>query len=528
MPFLDSIRLRNVLVLLWLAFAGVLAIWAHLALGLGAFHPNQFDGALFLLQVMYAARGLKPYVDYGFLYPPGPALLFGQVLHLRDVAQVLMAVAVFNAAGVIACVAILMKLARRTMIVGGAALVCLGAAVPMACMSLGADPCPITLSCLCFLLLMMAIESRSRWVCLALAAAALVSTLWRWERALAILLVFAVGAAGTCLTAAAGVARNRRRRLMLAGQRVLWPLLAGLVGVGAGLGIMAAIAVPSRSWAAEKEFVFALPLVILSYRRLPILLLGSKLIQPVAAGLALLLLAAAVVVAHGRSIMAWRSTGRSAKAFALLAGPLALLPYSVNRADPVHFLPLTAMLLVSLLAAAAMYGSATSRWLITATLGIVLAPSAGLLAKQAVLQQVPINGGVFTADLKRLTTECSSLIPTDSQSLFVGQKSYKGYVTNIPLLYVAKPDLRPATRFISDEPGVQNTCRYGSRVASELQRAPRPMAVVLDESPWSLEPNLSAKMASCGRIESELASELPAPLGTCTIGARSFEIGVIR
>jgi hypothetical protein len=44
-------------------------------------------------------------------------------------------------------------------------------------------------------------------------------------------------------------------------------------------------------------------------------------------------------------------------------------------------------------------------------------------------------------------------------------------------------------RFISDEPGVQNTCDYGAQIVGEIVSAPRPLIAFLDKEPMIVEPN---------------------------------------
>ncbi len=520
----DSIRLSRVMSLLWLSLSILAAGWVHLALAWGAFHVNYFDSALFLLQPMYASRGLKPYIDYGFLYPPGPALLFGKVLRLREISQVQIAVSVFNALAVAGCLAVLVRQAKSDRLaLSGAALFCVGAIVPMACMSMGADPCPLTLTCLSLLLLFAALRhggSRSLW--LAAAAASSVTTLWRWERVLPAVLVLAFGA--FVLWAAAAHFVQDQRRLIFMAQQLWRTTLAGFVGVSAAFALMAGHAIVTGSWAAEREFIFQIPLLILPYRQLPIPYPSGGNMQWVANCLAIILLA----ISGGFALRTTSSFAHQLKRGVLVVPPLTLLPYSFNRADQMHFLPVTAVLLIVLLAGAAIWHSNAARTVLSIALILVLWPMTPLLRAQANLQGLPVNRGIYASELEHLTSGCSSLIPSDARSLFVGEESYQRYLTNVPILYVANPDLRPATPFISDEPGVQNTCSYGKRIAEDLGHSPRPTAVALDFSANSTEPNLSTKMHTCGKIETELSSQNIKPIGTCVMIGHVFQVAVIR
>ena len=82
---------------------------------------NYFDQSLRLLQVVYAARGLTPYLDYGVIYPPGYAWFYGKLLRLQEPESVIVAIA--NLFLVVACAGQLMRLAPdRRQLYGGTVL----------------------------------------------------------------------------------------------------------------------------------------------------------------------------------------------------------------------------------------------------------------------------------------------------------------------------------------------------------------------------------------------------------------------
>src|SRR5262249_29828438 len=97
-----------------------------------------------------------------------------------------------------------------------------------------------------------------------------------------------------------------------------------------------------------------------------------------------------------------------------------------------------------------------------------------------------------------------------------------------PILYLMRPDLRPATPFISDNLGVQSSCALGSRVATDLILAPRPLVIVLDTEPWSTESNLSPERTSCGKIEAIMAAMPAVVLGTCRLADRVYRVMVVH
>src|SRR5262245_40009098 len=64
---------------------------SHYVAACGTFSANFFDGSLFLLQSIYAAKGLIPYREFGFVYPPGTALVLGKLFSLSEPESVTMA-----------------------------------------------------------------------------------------------------------------------------------------------------------------------------------------------------------------------------------------------------------------------------------------------------------------------------------------------------------------------------------------------------------------------------------------------------
>jgi hypothetical protein len=307
-------------------------------------------------------------------------------------------------------------------------------------------------------------------------------------------------------------------------RRLSWAALGSFAGFFAAFSLMIVHAISTGAWAAEREFVFHLPLLILPYRQLPIPYPSGENMQWATNGIAIVLIALAGVF----TTRAPGSIAHQLKRGVLLLGPLTLLPYSLNRADRVHFLPVTAMVMISLLLGAALWNSRRARILLCVGLTLVSWPLVERVNEQASLQGLPLHRGIYADELTRLTAGCTALIPADTKSLFVGEASYQRYLMNMPILYLANPNVRPATSFISDEPGVQNTCLYGGRVSEDIHRAPRPTAVALDYSGWEMEPNLSAHMRSCGRIEAELSSRSVETIGACVMVGRVFRVGVIR
>jgi hypothetical protein len=253
------------------------------------------------------------------------------------------------------------------------------------------------------------------------------------------------------------------------------------------------------------------------------------------AAVVVLVLVGLQATGRNRALVGGWSLSALARAGVLVSLCLALLPYAMGRADSDHFLPLSLMAMVGLMAGLALRPGAGVRALLLVVLAVNATPAlTGLISLAAV-------AGIQQPDrqLERLhlaTEACTRLFPPEARSLFVGQASYDRFLINSPAFYLMRPDLQPASPLLSDEPGVQNSCELGSRVADDLAQAPRPLVLVLDATAQGTEANLSRTMQNCGRVEAAVAAMRAQALGGCQVAydyvptaeKRRFDVLVVR
>jgi hypothetical protein len=522
----------------WFAMGALMALWAHLAAALGTFNAIRtldFDYMLRLVEVVYAAQGLTPYVDFGFVYPPGEVWLYGKVLRLHDPATINTAIDLGNLILWSVCTWQVMRLSKKLRWwLGGAVLLVLAGAMPLAW---GAGSWVLTETLpLLLIAVLLAVEviergsSRARLAALVCVTAA--GTLFRWDWTLGVVVLEAGWAAAMWLTAS--ILKPDQTRLVRPMAERLWrAALSGLAGVALAIAAIFGYAIATGTLAETRLFMFYVPVHILPYRRLPLPMGIDSSRQWVEAivGMALIALAGTWDYAKTR---AGSGAIHLFKGGALLVPCVALLPYAFGRADESHLLPLNLLVIVTSMVAFTFWPYRAGRWLLLTAMVMNVEPSlhTGIPAVSA--------GSVRQADLylervHRLTASCTDLIPSDARSLYVGQASYERFLVNLPVLYLMRPNLRPATPFISDEPGVQNTCEFGSRIAGDLQRAPRPLVLALDAKLWRTEANLTGTMKSCGKIEAAIASMPTKVLGTCQVvddyvaaDSRTLRVMVVR
>jgi hypothetical protein len=512
----------------WLGLGALAALWSHTALAIGAFGVNYFDEAGRLLQAVYAARDLTPYADYGFIYPPGYAWFYGKLLRLQEPELVRAAIAVVNLLLVVACAGQLMRLAKDWRpLYGGTVLLMLGGAIPIAAPNVQ-DPHSMILVPISVLLLVEVMTrgpSAARMATLVSVAA--VTAVFRWDWILFVALLEAGAAAVVLLaTRMMRLELGRSAQVQRLAARLWWAALATLAGVALAIALMAAYALAAGVWSDTRLFVFKLPLLITSLYHPSMRFMDSSpqwLMGIIAMSLIALAALLACVKARAKPGLVYLLEGG-----ALLAPCVALLPYTFSSDDLPHFLPLSVLVIVTSLTALTLWPSLAARWLLLIAMGVVAKPTLSIALQRVVLSGVVPQADIHLQKTRELTAGCTDLFPLGARSLFLGQVSYNGHPGNYPILYLMRPDLRPATPFISDNLGVQSSCTFGSRIASDLILAPRPLVIVLDTKPWSTESNLTPERTSCGKIEAIMATMPAVELGSCQLAGRAYRVMVVH
>jgi hypothetical protein len=123
--------------------------------------------------------------------------------------------------------------------------------------------------------------------------------------------------------------------------------------------------------------------------------------------------------------------------------------------------------------------------------------------------------------------DCTNLVAnTFAKSIVVGRKQYDRFIFNNAALYFTRPDLNLATKYMSDEPGLQNSCVYGQKIAEELGGVQKPMLALLEEGEQIMEANATKTMKSCGKIEHFFSSHAYKTVGNCKSFGNTYEIRV--
>ena len=509
----------------WTAFV------RDLLAGCSAGRLNRFDGALFSLQALYTSRGLTPYRDFGFVYPPGNAWLFGSLLGLDSLASLNAAVAVVVGIAILANVALLWIFVGRSpglLAASGLLLLISGLAISLwATMTATSLPSQLSITIVLLLALSVRAGPFDRVAVRLSAAVAFFLALCRWDTMAAFLLVeLALLAGGAVLALLAPEARS-------AVMEMVRRIGRAAIAHASGLGLAMLAVLMSGLWAGALDnvidFMFRVPFTIRPYRDLPLPSFTS-LTDRNAWWLLCTGAIVAILVTMIADLFTKTRNGRNVdpallRAILLASLPLSAEPYALGRSDGVHFIPLVVLTLAALLLIAFDSGlkDGLARYRLVAAVFLLLpALPAGteLFALGLHLEAC----GHTERELTRSLADCRALVPDDVASIFVGRTQYDRFLLNRVALYHVRLDVKPATAFISDEPGIQNDCLFGERIASNLANAPRPMLTFLDTRPGSTEPNLTRNMKSCGKIEDFLEMAPHRVLGSCAIDRRPIEV----
>lgn len=207
--------------------------------------------------------------------------------------------------------------------------------------------------------------------------------------------------------------------------------------------------------------------------------------------------------------------------FLLLGYILLFLPYALGRSDWPHFM--------------AMWYAIGVAWILIGMWFNILKLNEKVIIILAFLplsvwyirhsgSLSPIYNRAETI-VSREINDCGNAIKGIApKTIFVGRTSYENFLYNKASLYLLLPRIKPATAYITEEPGIHNSCKYGQIIVKDLSKAEKPMLAFLDLDSDPPENKATAKMSSCGLVEGYLKNTEYQKIGTCKSYNDLFEI----
>ena len=464
------------------------------------FVPDIFDDSLKIVSGLYTVFKFTPYTDFAIVYPPGLLILsklfslnFVSRFHFFAIAYLLFA---------LPTVALIVWKSRSWFISGATVLVMAFS------INITGDWLVHSAWFVLFLSAYVYLERGSVLAKRIVPIAIFVLFLLKWERVVIFGVLMAVGWAIT------------HRAVDEHSKRFFALLKATIIAfLSAFIFLVVYLLLNGSDIPTALYFIFSVPLKILPYRKLPLPSLmpleGSLLSIEYAVYFCIFILVLLAILVSRRILK-----DQKYEYLLLLMMPVAIIPYSMGRADSIHAFPLLITTFFSLILLSVTEKRAVPL-LVVFVVYFVVNYNIFNYKPFTFLQKSATYIDVVDQSLKdcRLATR-----DLKYNSLFVGRTDYSQYIYSHVMLYLLNPTVKPATKYISDEPGLQNNCEDGELVANDLTNAKKPMLSFLETQPQPTEKNMSENMVSCGYIEKWLVSNRYKRIGTCKHFGKEFEI----
>lgn len=187
----------------------------------------------------------------------------------------------------------------------------------------------------------------------------------------------------------------------------------------------------------------------------------------------------------------------------LLIG-LHLLPYTFSRPDLSHIVP---FFLTSIFFIALLFNKEIKYRLRNMPILVLIA---GISVSLLYLNKIDINENTCKFD-------------DTYKSIFVGNDSKSNNAINHPYIYLINSHIKPATRYITDEPGYQNNPNVCKTIISDLEKAQKPLLLIMSTNNTH---NFSSSelFSYCENLNSYIESTKV--FGKCTIDKNNYKLRV--
>lgn len=457
---------------------------------------NQFDGVLRIIADNAVRNNFSLYKDVMIVYPPGYALLFGKVLEFisSEYRQTIASMLIFLL--VILSTYCLKKSLQTSFFDSRISLFLLISSLWY--QQIPGDAFSLPLVIILIILMNRGLKQFQSYTWYLIMLFTGLLTFFRWDFPL--LLIIILGGLSLYEWFA-----YKSMRMM----RVTIPLVVGFfIGV---LGVVMYVFTPEGIVRGIEGMITIPTQVILPYRSLPLPIPwhAPKILNTLLYAGIFIWICSALVISKIKKL-------RIDHVFFMFI-PLLLLPYATGRADWPHAIPLFSVIVLVFIFASIHMRS----WMKYGITCLIL-----IFLTKLLLPNTAEHVSAFQVVQKNIR-ECASLVQTfPAKTIFIGRNQYTQFSYNTAALYLTRKDLRPATAYVSDEPGLQNSCVYGSRIVEQLKTASKPMVSFIEVGVQPKEPNASANMKSCNKIEEYLRVAPHKNIGECSSYGQQFEARV--
>ena len=274
------------------------------------------------------------------------------------------------------------------------------------------------------------------------------------------------------------------------------------------------------------KFIVLLPLTLTrTYRNLPLPTVKAFTDPNLAIYVCMLLIFVAGYVFVKKILFDKNQKSNFGAIFLLISYVFSFLAYALGRSDSYHFIPLWCSLCLAwIISCLLLKAKSAWRYLII----VSFFPMVGWFNQNSLFLKPIANYG--ENKLKTALLDCEKVTEgLNPSSVFVGRLTYERYLYNISSLYLIFPNVKPASPFLAEEPGIQNTCEHGSLVAEYLKKSEKPMLAFLELGIHPFYDNKeTASMKSCGIIENYLKNSDYQVINRCSAYGFPFEVRIYK
>jgi len=507
--------------------SGLILLYHLILLAIGSYDMGFFDGPLRVLSKIYMTNGLIPYKDFGVVYPPGMFILFGKLIPYKSIIQTNIVLSFFYFALIVLTTRLLYKPARPSkfnyfntsvfLLFNALVIRIFGAS----------DTLSYLIPMIAVILIISYLIHKPRQSYLyGLIPLFAISVWFRWDWMLYLIIIQWLVLITALLFARflpSKISTLNKHKII---KRQLILVTSSTVGYVLGATSLYLYLNHLGVLKEAIDFIIYKPIMLTkTYRSLPLPLPEFPIFLDFIIYSNILFLVLLIGVLSKKLFADYKS-GKIDFRFVipsllLLGYILLFFPYALGRSDWPHFM--------------AMWYAIGITWVLISTWFNILKLNEKVVI---ILALLPLSVWYIRysnslspmynraeAIINREINDCGNAIEgITPKTIFVGRTSYENFLYNKASLYLLLPKVKPATAYITEEPGIHNSCKYGQIIVKDLSKAEKPMLAFLDLGSDPPENKATANMSSCGLIEDYLKNAEYLKIGTCKSYNDLFEI----
>ena len=492
----------------YLLFISILFfVYFFLLLSLSSLPMNEFDGALRLLSQYYTSAGLVPYIDFGVVYPPGYFILIGYIFKYISIFQRNIIFSVFYA--VIFYFYIKLFLSS---IKGSKYEKLLKLSIFFISLTFITthffyyDLLSIIIIPIYLIFVFLKEKKYSKFLYILL----FLIPFLRWDVAIIIFIVSSIDTFYSLI-----ILKDKK----YFNQSIFIP-----ISILTGFVLLFLFLIFNSNLEKAYDFIVNIPtFVIKPYRNLPIPPFKFRPFENMMFYTTVLLIFAFIYTAYKfiksvgiKKIIKYKNLRYI---YIPLLLTIFLLPYFFGRISFHHSIPIWYLIIIFLL----IYTDKINKYVLFISLVSFIPFITYYKNNLKYFNFLPDNiQNIYDIN----SYDCSRFSEISADSIFVGRLSYNNFDYSNAYIYYLYKYLKPATPYISDEPGIQDSCKYGEIIKNQLIKSEKPMLAFIATNPQTGFQNI--KLKSCGKIEKYLGNNKYQMLGKCQSYNFDYEVRLYK